>query len=146
MTLTPPLFPWLHSNECLFDHQWFSNIITDKWSKYTVSGGRVITKEDIKERCKLHLSHKYFQKATHNTYAYRIMTESGAIIEWKNDDWETGAWQCILRELQRINAVNIIVVVTRYFGWVHLHWDRFRHVVDATKIFLEKSGVEKKPS
>jgi putative IMPACT (imprinted ancient) family translation regulator len=39
--------------------------------------------------------------------------------------------------LQRSDAVNIIVVVTRYFWWVKLQSDRFKNVIDATKIFLE---------
>ncbi len=141
--LIPPLFPWLDTIDYPFDHKGFSNVIIDRGSKYTVSGGRVTSKEFMKEWFKIHLADKYFKKATHNTYAYRIMTEHGAIIEWKNDDWETGAGQCILRELQRKNVVNIVVVVTRYFWWTQLHADRFRHVVDATKIFLERSGVEK---
>lgn len=34
--------------------------------------------------------------------------------------------------------INVIIVVTRYFGGVQLHADRFRHVVDATKMFLEE--------
>lgn len=143
MTLSPSLFPWLDTIDCAFEHKGFSNVIVDRWSKYTVLGGRVVSKEDLKLWLKKNLSDKYFQKATHNTYAYRIMTEYGAIIEWKNDDWEIGAWQCILRELQRKNIINIVVVVTRYFGWVQLHADRFRHVVDATKIFLEKTEIEK---
>lgn len=136
--LSASLFPWLDTLEFTFEHKGFSNVITDRWSKYTVSGGRITTKEELKPWLKKHLADKYFQKATHNTYAYRIQTPEWAIIEWKNDDGETGAWQCILWQLQRKNVINGVVVVTRYFGGVQLHADRFRHVVDATKIFLEK--------
>jgi len=35
------------------------------------------------------LRDKYFRKATHNTYAYRILQENGSILESKNDDGET---------------------------------------------------------
>jgi putative IMPACT (imprinted ancient) family translation regulator len=45
---------------------------------------------------------------------------------------------CILRELQRENAVWIMIVVTRYFGWIQLHSDRFKNVIDACKLFFEK--------
>jgi putative IMPACT (imprinted ancient) family translation regulator len=45
---------------------------------------------------------------------------------------------CILRELQRENAVNIVIVVTRYFWGIHLQADRFKNVIDACKIFFEK--------
>jgi putative IMPACT (imprinted ancient) family translation regulator len=51
---------------------------------------------------------------------------------------------CILREMRRANAVNILIIVTRYFGGVHLQTDRFRHVIDATKSILEKMNEAKK--
>jgi putative IMPACT (imprinted ancient) family translation regulator len=84
------------------------------------------------------LKDEYFKNATHNSYAYRIKLENSSVLEWKNDDGETWAWMCILRELQRKNAVNIMIVVTRYFGWIKLQTDRFKNVIDACKIFFEK--------
>ncbi len=136
--LSASLFPWLDTLEFTFDHKGISNVIVDRWSKYTVSGGRVMSKDDVKQWLKIHLADKYFQKATHNSYAYRLQTPEGVILEWKNDDGETWAGQCILSQLQRKNVINGVVVVTRYFGGTQLHADRFKHVVDATKIFLEK--------
>jgi putative IMPACT (imprinted ancient) family translation regulator len=137
---TSSLFP-IDYISCEFEHQVFWDIISDRWSKYTASWGKISAKEDIKPRLKKYLSDKYFTKATHNTYAYRISLDANTILEGKNDDWETWAWQCILRELQRKNFSNIIVVVTRYFGGTHLHADRFRNVIDSTKIFIEKSWL-----
>jgi putative IMPACT (imprinted ancient) family translation regulator len=84
------------------------------------------------------LKDKYFRKATHNTYAFRIEQANWSVLESKNDDWETWAGNCILRELQRENALNIILVVTRYFGWIKLQADRFKNVINASKIFLEE--------
>lgn len=136
--LSASLFPWLDTFEFTFEHKGFSNVIVDRGSKYTVSWWRVTSKDDVKDWLKKNLADKYFKKATHNTYAYRIQTPEGAIWEWKNDDGETWAWQCILWQLQRKNIINGVVVVTRYFGGIQLHADRFKHVVDATKIFLEK--------
>ena len=136
--LSASLFPWLDTLEFTFDHKGISNVIVDRWSKYTVSGGRVMSKDDVKQWLKIHLADKYFQKATHNSYAYRLQTPEWAILEWKNDDGETWAGQCILWQLQRKNVINGVVVVTRYFGGTQLHADRFKHVVDATKIFLER--------
>jgi putative IMPACT (imprinted ancient) family translation regulator len=43
-----------------------------------------------------------------------------------------------LRELQRAEAINTIIVVTRYFGGVHLQADRFKNVIEATKIMLDE--------
>jgi len=113
------------------------NIIIDRKSKYTTIWFYIENKEDIKNNLKVLLSDKYFAKATHNTYAYRLIQENWSILEWKNDDWETWAGNCILRELQRENIVNIMVVVTRYFGWIHLNADRFKNVINATKEILK---------
>jgi putative IMPACT (imprinted ancient) family translation regulator len=84
------------------------------------------------------LSDKYFRKSTHNSYAYRIKLDNWSILEWKNDDWETWAGMCILRELQRENMINTIVVVTRYFWWIHLQSDRFKNVIEWTKLILKE--------
>ena len=88
------------------------NNIIDRKSKYTTVWWYVAKKEEIKPFIKELLKDSYFRKATHNTYSYRILLESWSVLEWKNDDWETGAWNCVLRELQRENMVNTIVVVT----------------------------------
>jgi putative IMPACT (imprinted ancient) family translation regulator len=84
------------------------------------------------------LKDKYFQEADHNSYAYRIKLENGSILEWKNDDWENWAWLCILRELQRETMINTIVIVTRIFWGTLLYADRFKNVIEATKIMLRE--------
>lgn len=114
------------------------NVIVDRKSKYTVVAWLIESKEEIKIFLKEILRDKYFQKSTHNTYAYRIKQENWSILEWKNDDSETWAWNCILRELQRAEVVNLIVIVTRYFWWIKLQSDRFKNVIDATKIILNE--------
>ena len=81
----------------------------------------------------------YFRKATHNSYAYRLVTAESMVLESKNDDGETGAGMCILRELHRKDAQNLLLIVTRYFGGVHLQADRYKHVIDACKIFFEQA-------
>lgn len=116
----------------------YPNVIIDRRSKYTVVSGYVKSKEDVDNFIKEILKDKYFRKATHNSYAYRIELESWSILESKNDDGESGAWNCILRELQRSNAINAIVVVTRYFGGIHLQADRFKNVIKGAQIALDE--------
>ncbi|QFR38924.1 YigZ family protein [Candidatus Gracilibacteria bacterium 28_42_T64] len=121
-----------------FRRKIMQNVIIDRKSKYTVIGGYIESSEEVKPFIKELLKDKYFQKSTHNTYAYRLELENGSILEGKNDDGEVGAGNCILRELQRDNCINTIVVVTRYFGGIHLQADRFKNVIDATKIILHE--------
>jgi len=121
-----------------FRRKIMQNVIVDRGSKYTVVWGFVKDKQEVEAFIKEILKDKYFRKATHNTYAFRIEQANWSVLESKNDDWETWAGNCILRELQRENALNIVLVVTRYFGWIKLQADRFKNVINASKIFLKE--------
>lgn len=121
-----------------FKRKILKDVIIDRKSKYTVVYNYVENKQEVDDFIKLLKSDKYFKKATHNSYAYRIKQENWSLLEWKNDDWETGAGMCILREIQRADFVNIVVVVTRFFGWILLQSDRFKHVINAVKIILDE--------
>ena len=63
---------------------------------------------------------KYFD-ARHNCIAYRVM-EEGQIIERFSDDGEPSgtAGAPMLNILQKNNLVNVLIVVTRYFGGILL--------------------------
>ena len=121
-----------------FKRKILKDVIIDRKSKYTVVYNYVENKQEVDDFIKLLKSDKYFKKATHNSYAYRIKQENGSLLEGKNDDWETWAGICILREIQRADFVNIVVVVTRFFGWILLQSDRFKHVINAVKIILDE--------
>lgn len=112
------------------------NVITDRGSKYSVSGGKVANREDIKAFLTKLKQPKKYAKATHHSWAARL-SRDGQIWETKQDDGETGAGAVILRIMQKQNYTNTIVVVTRWFGGTHLGPDRFKHVQDATKLILD---------
>lgn len=116
----------------------FKEVIIDRKSKYTVVGWFVENYEQVWEFIKYLQKDKYFRDSTHNSYAYRIKNENGSILEWKNDDGETWAGMCILREIQRANGINMVLVVTRYFWGIKLETDRYKNVIDACKIFFDK--------
>ncbi|MGB0853746.1 MAG: YigZ family protein [Pikeienuella sp.] len=115
------------------------NIISDRGSKYAVSGGpcasEAAAKAFIKDLCRK----KKFAKATHNTWGL-LLDEGGALLPVKNDDGESGAGMVILRMLEREDIRNHIIVVTRWYGGKHLGGDRFRHVQDAVRIYLNEAG------
>ena len=121
----------------------FHAIIVDRGSKYSVTAGHIENATELNQFLKKLKSDKKYRKATHNTYAARYI-ENGKIIDVKSDDGETGAGMIVLRELQRSNTANIIVVVTRWFGGVMLHGDRLKHVQDATRKILGELTFSKK--
>ena len=71
------------------------NILTDKGSKYSVSGGLVYSKLDAQNFIKNLKRNKKFSKATHNTWG--LISSDG--VEIKDDDGEGGAGNIILRIL-----------------------------------------------
>ena len=58
----------------------------------------------------------------------------------KNDDGEAGAGMVILRRLEREQRPSEIIVVTRWFGGVHLGGNRFRRMQDAVRTYLDNQG------
>jgi len=117
--------------------------IEDRKSKYSVTLKEIYSKDDVKKYFKEIQKDKFYKKATHNTYAYRILLEDNSVLDWKNDDGELGWWNCILNVLRNKNIVNVMVIVTRYYGWIHLNNDRFKHLINSTKIILENVELKK---
>lgn len=115
----------------------YEKIIEDRGSKYSVSIGKVTSRQGIKDFLTRLKTNKKYARATHNTYAARL-THEGAIYETKNDDGEAGAGMVILRVMQKENVTDCIICVTRWFGGVKLMGDRFTHVQDATKYAIER--------
>lgn len=111
------------------------NIISDRGSRYAVSGGPCRNADEAAIFLKELKRRKKFAKATHNTWA--CLTGDGPL---KNDDGESGAGMVILRMLEREDLRDTIVVVTRWYGGKHLGGDRFRHVQDAVRQFIEARG------
>jgi putative IMPACT (imprinted ancient) family translation regulator len=108
-------------------------ILTDRGSKYAVSGMPVQSRADIDAALKSLLRTKSYAKATHNTWG-AVLSQSGAL---KADDGESGAGMVILRMLEREDLRDHLIVVTRWYGGKHLGGDRFRHVQTCVRMYLE---------
>lgn len=116
--------------------QTFDGIISDRGSKYSVSGGVCSSVDEAKAFIKELRRKKKFAKATHNTWAF--LQDAGPV---KNDDGESGAGMVIARMLKREGLQNHIVVVTRWYGGKHLGGDRFRHIQDAVRYYLDNRST-----
>ncbi|MEH6748842.1 MAG: YigZ family protein [Paracoccaceae bacterium] len=109
------------------------NIISDRGSRYAVSGAPCTSEAEAKALIKALRARKKFARATHHSWA--LLTAEQAI---KTDDGEAGAGLVILRMLEREGVQDHLVVVTRWYGGKHLGGDRFRHVQEAVRIYLER--------
>ncbi|MFY0617783.1 YigZ family protein [Shimia sp.] len=113
-----------------------TNVVTDRGSKYAVSGAPVADRKAADMFLKDLKRNKKFAKATHNTWA--VLLSDGTPL--KSDDGESGAGLVILRMLEREALSDHIVVVTRWYGGVKLGGDRFRRVQDCVRAYLEALG------
>ena len=107
------------------------DVLRDRGSRYAVSGGPVADRAGVEAFLADLKRVKKFAKATHNTWAV-LLAEGGV----KNDDGEAGAGAVILKMLEREGLRDHVVVVTRWYGGVHLGGDRFAHVVTAVRTYL----------
>lgn len=111
-------------------------ILTDRGSKYAVSGAPCQSEAEAKVLLKTLKKQKKFAKATHNTWG--LLLDDTPV---KNDDGESGAGNVILRMLERDDIRNHLVIVTRWYGGKHLGGDRFRHVQTAVRAYLDAAGL-----
>lgn len=113
----------------------FENIIRDRGSRYAVSGGPVASVEEARAFIRALCRRKPFAKATHNSWA--ALLPGGPV---KGDDGEAGAGMVILRMLEREGLEGHLICVSRWFGGKHLGGDRFRHIQEAVRIYLDRTG------
>lgn len=67
--------------------------------------------------------------------------EVNDVVHADNDDnGETAAGGRLAHLLRILGVDDVLVVVTRYFGGIHLGPDRFKHINQAARNALEKGG------
>lgn len=77
--------------------------------------------------------------ATHNITAYRLRVKEVEIAEY-DDDGEAGAGKVLLGLMQEMGVCGVLVVVSRWYGWVKLGGGRFRAVRRVGRDALEAGG------
>lgn len=110
------------------------DVLRDRGSRYAVSGGPVQGRAGAEAFVAQLKREKKFAKATHNTWAL-LCSSDGPV---KNDDGESGAGAVILKMLEREALRDYVIVVTRWYGGVHLGGDRFAHVVTCVRALLDE--------
>ncbi len=119
-------------------------IIIQKKSKFIAEIYYVENEEEIEEI--LNKTRKKYYDARHNCYAYRILKE-GRIIERQSDDGEPSgtAGAPMLNILSKKELINVLVIVTRYFGGILLGTGGLvKAYSDALSLALDKSQIVQK--
>jgi putative IMPACT (imprinted ancient) family translation regulator len=111
-------------------------VLRDRGSRYAVSGGPVAGRAGVEAFLTELKREKRYARATHNSWAC-VLSDGGA---QKGDDGEAGAGAVILKMLERAGLCDHLIVVTRWYGGVHLGGDRFAHVVSCVRAYLDARG------
>lgn len=96
-----------------------SSTIIEKKSKFIANIIYIESEKEAEEE--LNKIRKKYHDARHNCYAYRITTQNG-IVQKQSDDGEPSgtAGAPMLDILEKKEIMNVIVIVTRYFGGILL--------------------------
>jgi len=82
---------------------------------------------------------KKVTKASHNMFAYRFNTD-GALVSDNDDDGEKGSGAKLASLLQLSKVENVLVVVSRWYGGIHLGPARFKHIASVARDGLVQAG------
>ncbi|KAI0234062.1 Protein IMPACT [Lamellibrachia satsuma] len=118
----------------------------DRKSKFQGHIAAVTSEAEVAKVMEKILEDRRCAAATHNIQAYRILqkpadeTHTATYLTNYVDDGEKGGSIQMLRLLENMDATNVIVIVTRWYGGIHLGPDRFRHINNISRKLLEEHG------
>lgn len=118
--------------------------ITEKKSVFLARVAPVSSPDQAKQYvAHLLATDKKAAKATHNMTAWRIKGPNDTSYQDCDDDGETAAGGRMLHLMQLMDVWNVMVVVTRWYGGIHLGPDRFRIINTASREALVLGGFAK---
>ncbi|KAK9364116.1 ribosomal protein S5 domain 2-type protein [Lipomyces starkeyi] len=116
-----------------------SDMVVDRKSKFIARAMEVHSVAEAKANLAVLKTNKKIAKATHNMTAWRIKTDrEGITIQDCDDDGESAAGGRLLHLLD--DLWNVMVVVSRWYGGIHLGPDRFKHINVTARDALVKGG------
>ncbi|TXT06118.1 hypothetical protein VHUM_03591 [Vanrija humicola] len=128
-----------------------SEPITDRKSAFVGHAARIVDERDVAAVVQHLLQDRKIARAAHPTiYAYRLVRDvggvAGKVVEADyDDDGETQAGSRLKHLLEILELENVLVVVTRWFGGIHLGPDRFKHINQAARDALEAAKLLDEP-
>ena len=121
-----------------------SETILDRGSTFIAFARQVNSVEEAKKYLDILLTDRKIARATHNITSWRIKRDDGIQFQDCDDDGETAAGGRLLHLLTMMDAWNMIVVVSRWFGGTHLGPDRFKHINSAARDVVTKGNFDNK--
>ncbi|KAJ3377468.1 hypothetical protein HDU84_008614 [Entophlyctis sp. JEL0112] len=113
-------------------------VVSEKRSRFMAHISKVKTSDDVTSVVDTIRQSRVVRGSTHNIVAYRLASGKEA----KDDDGETGAGDRILDLLARMKIVDVVVIVTRWYGGVPLGPSRFRIITNTVKSLINASNFK----
>ncbi|KAG2181355.1 hypothetical protein INT43_008938 [Umbelopsis isabellina] len=142
--------------------------IIDRKSVFVAHVAPVTSVDQVEVVRRKLLQNKKIAKATHNILAYRIQLDSGTVAQDNDEDGETAAGGeyhdsmeglyvrikltiltfkgRLSHLLEILEVTNVVVIVSRWYGGIQLHADRFKHINNAARQALETFGYLDEPA
>ncbi|BGP22160.1 hypothetical protein JCM10295v2_001038 [Rhodotorula toruloides] len=115
--------------------------IVDRQSVFVGHVAKVNSLEEVDAVMETLLTNNKIAKATHNISAYQFTTPSGTRHADNDDDGETAAGSRLAHLLTLLDVQNVMVVVSRWYGGIHLGPDRFKLINQAARDALTDAGL-----
>lgn len=114
---------------------------TDRKSTFQAFAAKVSNQGQVNWALRMLLEDRKIAVATHNMFAYRFRDEvRGIQVADNEDDGEDGAGSKLAELLQLADCEDVFVMVSRWYGGIHLGSDRFKHISRAASSLLDEHG------
>ena len=118
-----------------------SEPIMDRKSVFIGHACKITSPSDVLKVVDYLLSDRKIAKATHPAMlAYRVRGPGHVIHQDNDDDGESAAGSRLAHLLQILELDDVLVVVSRWYGGIHLGSDRFKHINQAARDALVAGG------
>jgi hypothetical protein len=109
--------------------------LTDRKSVFQAHVARLRSPDDVRLLLQALKSDRKIARATHNMVAWRCGRSSD-----NDDDGESAAGRRLAELLALAGAENVLCVVSRWYGGIHLGPDRFKHINNVARALLVEEG------
>eukprot|EP00928_Gymnodinium_smaydae_P024384 TRINITY_DN1973_c0_g5_i1.p1 TRINITY_DN1973_c0_g5~~TRINITY_DN1973_c0_g5_i1.p1 ORF type:complete len:330 (-),score=50.89 TRINITY_DN1973_c0_g5_i1:270-1148(-) len=115
--------------------------LTDRKSTFLCFLWPVSSRDDVECGVAVLKSNHKIARAAHNMLAWRLVSPvTGGLTSECDSDGEAGAGGGLHHLLHTMAVENVAVMVTRWFGGIHLGPDRFKHINNCARTLLVREG------
>lgn len=120
--------------------------VTDRKSTFIAFLWPVSSRAEVDQGVAILKANGKIARAAHNMLAWRMLSPAtGALVSECDSDGEGGAGGGLHALLHNTGAENVAVLVTRWYGGIHLGPDRFKHINNCARSLLVQHGYVADP-